>query len=446
LNDLYPFQQAGAAWLTTKRFGLLADEMGLGKSAQAIDAAKQINAQKVCIVCPASVRVNWSREWAKFWPGSMPPVPVMDPASLPSHGSCVVSYDFLRRHGSSLKRPWDLLIADEIHLAKTMESGRTTALLGRDGLIHHAPRIWALSGTPAPNNVSEMFPLLKVAGIYQGNHDAFVNQFCTTRHTPYGRVVTGHKNIPAFRELIKGFILRRKKVDVMKDMPALRFAELYVPAGEVDMEMAFIDQWITGQMGKVDRQIQEQRDHLTAITDLVRTTTQAPATLEAVAPHLATLRRYMGLQKVPAIVDIVKTELESGMDKVVLFAIHKAVIEKLRDDLKAYGSLTLYGGTNAATRQANIDKFVNKPKHRVFVMNVLAAEGVDGLQKVCHNGILVEQDWVPGKNAQAVMRLHRIGQTLPVLIRTAILEGDDLDLRVSRVLARKTKDLIELFD
>ena len=58
---------------------------------------------------------------------------------------------------------------------------------------------------------------------------------------------------------------------------------------------------------------------------------------------------------------------------------------------------------------------------------------------------LLEQDWVPGNNAQAVMRLHRIGQTKPVMCRVVGV-ADSLDERIAQVLKRKTRDLTEIFD
>lgn len=447
MTDLFPYQQEGAKWLSTKRFALLADEMGLGKSAQAITAARIINATEVCIVCPASVRVNWSREWQKFWPTSRPPVPVMDKDSLPSQGSCVVSYDFLTRHGSRLRRLWDLVIADEIHLCKSVDSGRSHALLGAGGIVRCAPVTWTLSGTPAPNNYAEVWPLLRVANRYAGSRDQFISQFCTTRHTPYGTKIIGHKNIPEFRKLLDGFMLRRRKVEVMKDMPPINYSEVWVPPGPVDIELCFTNYWIANRMPEFHETLKEQRDKVEAALGLVRPQgASGLAVIEAIREHISVLRRYVGLQKVPAVIDLVKDELESGLQKIVIFAIHKDVIESLRVGLAKYGALTLYGGTAPLTRQANIDKFVNKPKHRVFIMNVQSVEGVDGLQRVCNQGLAVELDWVPGKNAQAYMRLHRIGQMLPVMIRTVMLEGDDLDVKIQRALARKTKDLIAAFD
>ena len=447
MTDLFPYQQEGARWLAPKRFALLADEMGLGKSAQAITAARIINATEVCIVCPASVRVNWRREWMKFWPGSRPPVPVLRPSDLQATGSCVVSYDFLRQHFHRLQRLWDLVIADEIHLAKSVDSGRTNALLGTGGLVRYAPVTWTLSGTPAPNNYAEVWPLLRVAGRYAGSRDQFIAQFCQTRHTPYGPKIVGHKNIPEFRSLLDGFMLRRKKVDVMKDMPPVNYSEVWVPPGPVDIELCFTNYWATNRMPEFHETLREQRAKLEGVLGLVYPTgASGLAVLEAIREHISVLRRYVGLQKVPAVIDLVKDELEAGLQKIVIFAIHKDVIESLRVGLAKYGALTLYGGTAPATRQSNIDKFVNRPKHRVFIMNVQSVEGVDGLQKVCNQGLAVELDWVPGKNAQAYMRLHRIGQTLPVMIRTVMLEGDDLDTKIQRALARKTKDLIAAFD
>jgi SWI/SNF-related matrix-associated actin-dependent regulator 1 of chromatin subfamily A len=111
--------------------------------------------------------------------------------------------------------------------------------------------------------------------------------------------------------------------------------------------------------------------------------------------------------------------------------------------LSKFKPVTLYGGTSPETRQKNIDKFAKDPKTRVFIGNILALPGVDGLQNMCCNVLMVEPDWVPANNAQAIMRVRRIGQSRPVFVRSVILEGDGLDRRIGQVLRRKTKDLVE---
>jgi SNF2 family DNA or RNA helicase len=102
------------------------------------------------------------------------------------------------------------------------------------------------------------------------------------------------------------------------------------------------------------------------------------------------------------------------------------------------------GAIDPATRQRNVDNFMKNPKYKVFIGNIQAAGTAITLTSA-HNIVFIEQDWVPGNNAQAAMRVHRIGQTKPVHVRVLYLP-DTIDEKIARILKCKTRDLIALFD
>jgi SWI/SNF-related matrix-associated actin-dependent regulator 1 of chromatin subfamily A len=452
-ETLFHYQVEGAAWLAGKRHALLADEMGLGKSAQVITAADALEIERILVLCPASVRQNWTREFTKFSSRGLPSAALLTGAqstTLPAVDILTCSYDLACKPtiASSLKhwltsRSNSLLVLDECHFLKSTTAGRTHAVLAKDGLIHAAHRTWALSGTPAPNNVSELYPLLRCFGAWRDSYGAFVERFCRTRPTPHppGFTVCGHRDVEGFRELIRPVLLRRKKVDVMKDLPAILFSDVTIQACAVDEHAAFPHLMFTGREQELRDTLARDRLLIDAMVGSGKMTEMVPA----VAKSVSTLRRYVGLQKIQGVVDLVTDELSGGLDKIVIFAIHKAVIEELRTKLAAFKPVTLYGATPAEKRQANIDKFTTDKRCRVFIGNVLAAGTGINLTSAC-NVLMVEPDWVPGNNAQAVMRVHRIGQTRPVLVRYVLLAGDELDRRVQQVLRRKTKDLVAVFD
>jgi SNF2 family DNA or RNA helicase len=163
------------------------------------------------------------------------------------------------------------------------------------------------------------------------------------------------------------------------------------------------------------------------------------------ASSLATLRRYTAMSKLPAIAEQIEEDLvTSQILKLVVFAIHKICIRWLAEKLKKFNPVILSGDTPGHLRQAHIDKFQNDPACRVFLGNIAAAgTGVDGLQNVCDEAIFVEQDWVPSSNAQAIMRLCRIGQRNPVRARVYSLYGS-VDERVQDVLTDKMRELARI--
>jgi SNF2 family DNA or RNA helicase len=167
-------------------------------------------------------------------------------------------------------------------------------------------------------------------------------------------------------------------------------------------------------------------------------------TMSALAESVSTLRRFTGLQKVEPVADLVASELlVDAYDKIVIFAIHRDVIEGLRVRLRTFHPVTLYGGTPGEVRQVNIDKFQRNPKYRVFIGNIHAA-GTAITLTAAHHVLFIEQSWVPGDNAQAAMRCHRIGQTKPVTVRFVSI-ADSIDEKVSHALKRKTSELTTLF-
>jgi SWI/SNF-related matrix-associated actin-dependent regulator 1 of chromatin subfamily A len=166
--------------------------------------------------------------------------------------------------------------------------------------------------------------------------------------------------------------------------------------------------------------------------------------MEAAEKSMPELRQFTGLAKCPAIIEQVGGELERGeVDKIVLFAVHKSVIETLRDGLKKFKPVTLYGGTPAAKRQDHMDRFQKDPRCRVFIANIQAA-GTAVTLTAAHEIALAEYDWTNANNAQAIMRVHRIGQEKPVRARFFSL-ANSTDERVAEVLRRKIKDELSIF-
>ena len=160
--------------------------------------------------------------------------------------------------------------------------------------------------------------------------------------------------------------------------------------------------------------------------------------------HVAELRRITGLAKVQPVIEQLKDELAGGLKKIVLFAHHKDVITGLLDGLKDYNPVALFGGVSPSARQTAIDSFQNNPEIRIFI-GQLAAAGTAITLTAASDVLFIESSWVPAENAQAAMRVHRIGQKDSVLIRFATLAGS-LDEWITETVRRKTAVLSELFD
>lgn len=449
--DLFPFQVAGAEFLGQRRLALLADEMGLGKTAQAITAVKDQKIKKVLVVCPASLRLNWIDEWVKF--GEEPHIT----AHLSSQDTLmtdrvVTSFDLLWKNlPLYLAQNWDLLIIDEGHFLKSLETNRTRAVFGKEGVCRKTKRIWVLTGTPMPNHAGELWPMLYTFGITKLKYDDFVKKYCNTITHSYGVQILGTKKetTPELREMLAKIMLRRKVDDVLKDLPPITFSEIAIlppPNGvRVDeLEMMFPTYFIpTPMLKKFNEDMGKQEDILRFV--LEQGGTVAAEALPVLANSLSTLRRYTALAKLDGVADIVHEELKYGAyDKVVIFAIHQTVIEGLKLRLAKYHPVTLYGGTPIERRHLNVKKFQTDPKCRVFIGNIQAA-GTGITLTAANQIIFLEQDWVPGNNAQAAMRCRRIGQTKPVFVRVCGLH-ESVDQKVAQILKKKMHEIACVFE
>lgn len=237
-------------------------------------------------------------------------------------------------------------------------------------------------------------------------------------------------------------------MEVLTQLPKIHFVHHTVEPGEVDIdvETSFVQYVFPNDRRKeLEEKLKKERMLLEGVLSLESMTKDKMKVLEGMATSVSTLRRYSGLQKVEPVAELIKSEFELGLyEKIVIFAIHRDVIEGLRVRLSKYKPVTLYGGTDPETKQKNVDKFQKNPKTRVFIGNIAAAGTNITLTAAC-NVTFIEQDWVPGNNAQAAMRVHRIGQKENVTVRFVSLNSP-MDERVTQVLRRKTKELTEIFD
>lgn len=421
MAELFPYQRDGAKFLATVKRGLLADEMGLGKSAQAIAAAKEVGAKVVVAICPASLVENWKREFKRFWP---------DYAGT----LCVCSYNKAAEIYAA-GRPIDVLILDEAHYLKSKSAKRTQAIFGpkcdgEGGLMSQAAHVFMLTGTPTPNNPSELWPLLravmpasieaptKTGKLKPMAYWTYVNRYCVTQDTGFGLKILKGKNLAELKTRISPFILRRKKDEVLKDLPPIRFDTLALE-------------------GKARWPFAEDKAVAEALAQ------DGVAGLKALAPHVAQLRRVTGMAKAQAAIDWIKEWFEGGGGKLVVFAHHRTVIDALCaafDDGPSY--VRLDGSCGSDERQRAVDAF-QSDRADLFIGQIQAAGTGITLTASC-DMLFVEQDWTPGNNLQAAMRINRIGQRNACVVRVAMLAGS-IDEDIQRALLRKLTDINKLF-
>ena len=436
--QLFPYQQEGAAFLAGHTGALLADTMGLGKTAQAIVAAARTTpaggVAAILVVCPASVVLNWVREFEIWWPRK-------DRRRLMLE---VISYDRLTRNLSDYTDTvYHAVILDEAHYLKNPKAKRTKAVFGKHmnghgGVIEKAKHVWCLTGTPAPNNPSELWPMLHALNpgsiLGQGkqayqprNFWSFTRRYCVVKNNGFGEVIVRGQRLDELKEKMRPFMLRRRKEDVLPDLPELRFGELPLEGCTSANALAAID--------RSDVDVKRIKTALE---------TGGVEALSKLSTEMATVRRLTALAKVGAVAEWVKEWLENCDEKIVVFAQHREAISAIKSALEKFRPAVIHGGTSQRLRSAEVDRFQREDGCRVFVGQIQAA-GIGLTLTAASDLVFLEQSWTPADNAQAAMRIHRIGQKRGCLVRVAMLAGS-IDESVQRVLARKTEDLVALFD
>jgi SWI/SNF-related matrix-associated actin-dependent regulator 1 of chromatin subfamily A len=443
----FNYQIVGADWLKIRVQALLADVPGVGKTGTAIRGVDLVNAANILVVCPASTRVQWAREFERFSPMDRP-LQICMPGDTPrTFGVVIIFYDAVVKHLDLLMSvQWDVLIIDEAHylkerykVGKKTSGYRTKAIYGFGkrfpGLITKATRTWRLTGTPAMNHAGELWTHVKSAGLTTMPYWDWVYSFCEGFDSEHGFRFTKHKRVSELQTILAPFMLRRSKAEVQPNIKEPMFETVTVPKSDTAMAPEFL-----AMIPQIDQADEELQDALSSGGPDAQL-----QTLEAMASSLATLRKYTLMAKLPAIAEQIIDDLTTGgIQKITIFAIHKIGIKWLTEKLSAFNPVVIDGSTPAEKRQPNIDRFQQDPTCRAILGNIDAmGTGVDGLQNVCDEAVFCELAWVPSTNAQAIMRLCRIGQKNPVRARVFSLFGS-VDERVEDVLTDKVRELAKI--
>lgn len=431
-----PHQTEGSVFLADRHRAGLWDEMGTGKTGTAIFALDRQNLKRGIIVCPAAVREVWFGEFKKFsnFPRKVLKAKSIHDLGLWLRGRCdvlLLSYELASKWADKIAGDvFDFIIFDECHYLKTPTSARTRNMLGTycdgaSGLARWAVHAWFLSGTPIPNDPIDIWPWLRFVGGTSMTLAPFTNRYFKSRQGTFSaKQEPRDEMVDELRQAIRAFSLKRTKVDIGLKLPPVHLTTTTVD-GNTDEIRSFLKEW-----PGLDEAILEaiEKGGLSFID----------------AQHVATLRRLVGEAKAPAYARLVAEELRNGRDKLVIFAWHTAAANTIQSALTAegYWATLVDGSTRERDRIAHVDSFQNDREHRIFVGNIRAA-GTGLTLTAAADVDMFESSWAPADNAQALMRVHRIGQGRKVNARFISL-ANSIDEVVSETVARKTAAIAKI--
>jgi superfamily II DNA or RNA helicase len=446
--DLMPHQaQMIAKAKQGHRSFLLADEPGLGKTAQALLAAQAADAYPLLVVVPNVVKTSWAREAAMWTPDH--PTTVIHGDGETVDAFCdivVVNYDILSRHvGWLSKFGFRGMIVDEAHFIKNKTSQRSKNVLDLSRKVRERtprPLLMALTGTPLINDIEDFLAIWEFLGWIAGGEVGpdLLQSLEANGMTP----VDPGFYPPARDSVIEMGVVRRRKVEVAKDIPARRIADVPVELeGAAGTSVRAAERKLAQKLVKrYDSAIAARKDEVDAVgvdDAIVRQVCARElrnTDEDSTGENVFSMMRRIGQAKAELAADYA-AQLSHSAGKVVFFAKHIDVMDAAEELFEKRGIVysSIRGDQTSKARTANIDSFVNDEDVQIIVCSLTAA-GVGINLQVASNVVLAELSWTAAEQTQAIDRVHRIGQDQPVTA-WRIIAAQTIDARVADLIGTK---------
>jgi SNF2 family DNA or RNA helicase len=488
-----PFQKAGIEYAIKRDKTLIADPPGLGKTIQAIGVHNTVKMSRVLVICPASLKVNWKREWEKWdvhgltvgIASSRPRSKTVEGITerwteynWPDTDVVVINYDMLETFDDDLKEiDWDLLICDEAHLLKSKNARRSKCIFGgstparrKDGKLvkkakDYAPidatRTLYLTGTPVLSRPLDIWNLIRSCdpkGLGKNKED-FQFRYCGAYYIGDYLDASGASHEEELGRLMRErFMVRRDKKSVLKDLPDKTREMILLPQDKLEApirrEKTRVETALSAyeDLVGIEKSDNEFR-YIKAIEDLSDKLARALELQNSEEPdwdkavktldepdqilftEISEAREEVALAKVAMVAEHVQ-KLYDAEEPVILFAYHKSVVAELQKRLEGMGMRVgiVTGSVAPNKRQKIVDDFQDGV-YDVILGNIMAM-GTGFTLTRASIVVFAELDWVPAQIEQAEDRAWRYGQKNAVLIQHLVVDGS-IEARMAMALLDK---------
>ena len=427
--ELRDYQKKGIQWFQMLHHygfgGILADDMGLGKTLQAIAflSSQLKDDSRVLILAPSGLIYNWADEFEKFAPDIDVAVvhglkPYRETVLSENHQIYLTSYATFRQDSDVYKRmSFDFLFLDE---AQVMKNAQTKiAKILRKFVV---PSVFALSGTPIENNLGELWSIFQIVlpGLLPAKKDFM--------------------KLPAERvaQFIKPFVMRRKKEDVLTELPDL-IEVVYKNELEDQQKAIYLAQLqqMQERLGQVtDAEFQRNRVEILTGLMRLRQICDTPALF---------MEDYKGDSgKLDSLRDLL-SQIAEGNHRVLIFSQFRGMLDRIEKELPQLGltSFKITGSTPSQERQ-EMTKAFNQGERDVFLIS-LKAGGVGLNLTGADTVILVDLWWNPAVESQAIGRAHRMGQDQAVEVYRLVTRGT-IEEKIQELQEQKKNLVSEVLD
>ena len=447
---LRDYQLAGVNWIidcyNNNHGCILGDEMGLGKTIQSISfllfLKSKLSTFSFLVVCPLSLVQNWEKEFEAFAPEFNVITLVGDKETRESkltqikHSKSldsvvITTAEYVLRESDLSKLKWSCFVFDEAHRLKNHESKLYTTIQTRYTLKFTL----LLTGTPIQNNLLELYALLSfihTESFPLSDIDKFLHEY-------QGVTDKDTDNVTELHSLLKPYILRRTKEEVLASLPKCTQVHVYTPISDIQKKIykaiLYKDLSAFGDAGKKTR--------LLNVLMQLRKCVNHPYLFDGVEPepfemgeHLITASGKL------ALLDKILKHLKAAKHKVLLFSQMTHMLDIIQDYLtyREYTYERLDGSVRGEERYLAINSFNKNEDTFVFLLSTKAG-GVGLNLTAADTVIFFDSDFNPQNDIQAAARAHRIGQQRPVKIFRLITKHS-----VEEIIIRRAAKKIELTD
>lgn len=422
-------------------------EMGCGKTLTTIAVAGALynlgKIGRVLVVAPTSVCSVWPHDLNQFatfpWEARvllgdkkkrLKALNELENWPFKALRIAVINYESTHREGIfealAAYKP-DLIVCDESQRIKNPSAAQSKAL---HKLGDAAPFRMILSGTPVQNNAVDLYSQYRFLdpAVYGANFYAFKNRYCIMGG--YGQhQIVGYRNMDELVEKEHSVAYRVTKEECL-DLPQQTFINRYVQF--TDAEQAIYE-----QLRKRSFLELETGENVTATTILTMYLRLMQLTGGFLTADESTRPKQVNTAKLDALADIVDDYVVDAGKKLVIFARFRAEIAAIENLLRLrkiqYGSI--YGDVPMEERGKIVEDFQTNPDTKVFVAQIQTA-GLGITLHAASTAVFYSYDYNYANYAQALARIHRIGQRLPVTYIHLVVDGS-IDEKILAALENK---------
>ena len=407
---------------------LVSWEMGLGKTMMCLLwMLLHPECLPAIVVCPASAKWVWQEEawrWNRW--GSV----VLDGRTPRRYYGdsppdlVIINYDVLGGWVKTLRASSPrTIVFDECQMLMSSASKRTRA---SRRLARGVDCVLALSGTPLLNRPIELFPILNILDPERfPSRFEFAETWCDPRWTPWGVKYLGSSNPRGLnRLLLRSCMSRRRKADVLKDLPPKQRFVVPLPLDDhLEYDKARDDflRWLEG---------------------IDSTRAESAAKAEGLT-RVGYLLRLAARLKLSSVLEWISSWMDGNEGKLVVFAEHKEIIDALSRGSPAR-SVRIDGGTSIGERERAVHLFQTDPTVRMLIGSRSASVAIT-LAPAASDVAFAEMWWRPGDHLQAEDRCHRIGARQTVRCWYLVARGT-IEERLCRIVQDKQRDVSATLD